>query len=129
MVSRHRRTNGQCQSQLPAATCVGRDVPVRQDDDRLLNRFVEELLRFDPPTRGLMRMTTREVILGEVSLPRGAHLLVLFSSACDDEKEFACPRNFDLNRKNLARHVAFGAVCRDYARHFGGESQQGQDRT
>jgi cytochrome P450 len=78
------------------------------DDDRLLNRFVEELLRFDPPTRGLMRMTTCEVELGGVRLPKGAHLLVLFSSACDDEKEFACPRNFDLNRKNLAKHVAFG---------------------
>ncbi|HEX4376811.1 MAG TPA: cytochrome P450 [Steroidobacteraceae bacterium] len=78
------------------------------DDDRLLNRFVEELLRFDPPTRGLMRMTTCETELGGVHLPKGAHLLVLFSSACDDEREFACPRNFDLNRKNLAKHVAFG---------------------
>jgi cytochrome P450 len=78
------------------------------DDDRLLQRFVEELLRYDPPTRGLARMTTRETQLGDVRLPKGAHLLVLFASACDDETEFACPREFDLSRKNLGHHVAFG---------------------
>ena len=79
------------------------------DENRLLTRFVEELLRSEPPVRGLSRMTTREVQLGTKVLPRGAHLLVLFGSACDDDAEFACPRHFDLHRKNLNKHVAFGA--------------------
>jgi len=79
------------------------------DDDRLLNRFVEELLRVEPPVRGLARMTTCEVELGGQRLPKGAHLLVLFASGNDDETQFACPRNFDLNRSNLGKHVAFGA--------------------
>jgi cytochrome P450 len=79
------------------------------DDDRLLARFVEELLRYDPPTRGLARMTTRETELGGVRLPKGAHLLVLFASANDDETQFACPRDFDLNRPNLGQHFTFGA--------------------
>lgn len=78
------------------------------DDDRLLNRFVEELLRFAPPVRGLAKMTTREVELGGQLLPKGAHLLVLYASGNDDEQHFECPRNFDLNRSNLGRHVAFG---------------------
>jgi len=34
---------------------------------------------------------------------------VVFESGNDDETEFACPRDFDLERKNLAKHVAFGA--------------------
>jgi cytochrome P450 len=78
------------------------------DDERLLNRFVEELLRIEPPVRGLARMTTREVMLGGRLLPKGAHLLVLYASGNDDESQFTCPRDFDLNRGNLARHVAFG---------------------
>src|SRR3546814_13545213 len=32
----------------------------------------------------------------------------LFRSGNDDESQFECPRNFDLTRSNLARHVAFG---------------------
>jgi cytochrome P450 len=79
------------------------------DDERLMNRFVEELLRLEPPVRGLSRMTTREVELGGVKLPAHAHLLLLFASANDDETEFACPRAFDMNRPNLGRHVAFSA--------------------
>ena len=78
------------------------------DDDRLLNRFVEELLRIEPPVRGLAKMTTREVELGGVKLPAHAHLLVLYASGNDDETQFACPRNFDVNRANLGKHVAFG---------------------
>ena len=78
------------------------------DDDRLLNRFVEELLRIEPPVRGLAKMTTKEVELGGVKLPAHAHLLVLYASGNDDESQFACPRDFDINRANIARHVAFG---------------------
>jgi cytochrome P450 len=78
------------------------------DDDRLLTRFVEELLRIEPPVHGLSRMTTKEVDLGGKKLPAGAHLLLLYGSANDDDKEFSCPRTFDVNRTNLGRHVAFG---------------------
>ena len=79
------------------------------DDDRLLTRFVEELLRFEGPVRALSRMTTREVELGGTRLPAHAPLLLLFASGNDDETEFACPRTFDIQRANLGRHVGFGA--------------------
>ena len=78
------------------------------DDDRLLNRFVEELLRIEPPVRALAKMTTREVELGGVKLPEHAHLMVMYASGNDDETQFECPRKFDLNRGNLGKHVAFG---------------------
>ncbi len=78
------------------------------DDERLLSRFVEELLRIEPPVRGLSRMTTREVEVGGKLLPKGAHMLLMYASGNDDENEFTCPRNFDLNRSNLGRHLAFG---------------------
>jgi cytochrome P450 len=78
------------------------------DDDRLLTRFTEELLRIEPPVRGLAKMTTREVRLGGADLPSHAHLLVLYASGNDDETVFERPRDFDLNRGNLGKHVAFG---------------------
>lgn len=78
------------------------------DDDRALNRFVEELLRLEPPVRGLAKMTTCETELGGVKLPKHAHMLVLYASGNDDETRFACPREFDISRANLMQHVAFG---------------------
>lgn len=87
---------------------IARTLRESVDDDRLMNRFVEELLRFAPPVRGLAKMTTREVELGGQKLPAGAHLLVLYASGNDDDSQFECPRHFDLNRGNLGRHVAFG---------------------
>jgi cytochrome P450 len=79
------------------------------DDDRRMARFVEELLRLEPPVRALSRVTTKEVELGGKTLPEGAHLLVLYASANDDEATFTCPRDFDMDRPNLGRHMSFGA--------------------
>jgi len=78
------------------------------EDNRFMNRFVEELLRFAPPVRGLAKMTTRETELGGQKLPEGAHMLVLYASGNDDEARFECPRDFNLDRKNVMSHVAFG---------------------
>jgi cytochrome P450 len=79
------------------------------DNDLRMGRFVEELLRLEPPVRALSRMTTKEVELGGRLLPEGAHLLVLYASANDDEAVFGCPRAFDMDRSNLGRHMSFGS--------------------
>jgi len=81
---------------------------ISADDDRQLTRFVEELLRLAPPSRALSRTTTREVELGGKRMPKGTQMLLVFESGNDDETEFACPREFDPERKNLAKHVSFG---------------------
>ncbi|MBP6683025.1 MAG: cytochrome P450 [Halioglobus sp.] len=88
---------------------IARQLADAVDDDRLLTRFVEELLRLEPPVRGLARMTTRETELGGAKLPANAHLLLLFASANDDEAVFPNPREFDMSRGNLGRHMAFSA--------------------
>jgi cytochrome P450 len=87
---------------------IERQLREAAEDDRKLTRFVEELLRFAPPSRALARTTTREVELGGKRLPKGAHLLIVFESGNDDETAFACPREFDPERANLGKHVAFG---------------------
>lgn len=79
------------------------------DDDRLLTRFVEEVLRLEPPAHGLFRTTTREVELGGTVLPANVQLCILFASANDDEAVFHCPRALDVERGNIGRHLTFGA--------------------
>lgn len=77
-------------------------------DERRLNRFVEELLRVEPPVRALSRMTTREATVNSTTLPEGAHLLLVYGSGNDDETVFPDPREFNADRSNIGRHVAFG---------------------
>lgn len=81
----------------------------RQDDDRFVTRFVEEMLRFAPPTRGNTRATTREVELGGQIIPEGSTIVTLFGSANEDPDQLASPDAFDIDRPNLARHMSFGA--------------------
>lgn len=78
-------------------------------DDAQMAKFIEELLRLEPPVRALSRVTTAPVNLGGVDLPEGAHLLILFASANDDESVFECPRQFDTSRINLRKSMTFGA--------------------
>jgi cytochrome P450 len=91
-------TNPEVRDQLKAAA----------DDERVMNRFVEEFMRLEPSVHGLSRMTTREVELGGKVLPKGAHMLLLYGSGNDDESVFPDSRKFDINRPNVGRHVAFG---------------------
>jgi cytochrome P450 len=79
------------------------------DDDRLLTRFVEELLRLQPPVHGLFRTTTKEVTLDGKVLPAFAQVCVLFASANYDEARFPCPQTLDIDRGNVGSHLTFGA--------------------
>ncbi|GGC02589.1 cytochrome P450 [Novosphingobium endophyticum] len=78
------------------------------DDERQLNRFIEEHLRSEPPVRALSRMTTREVTVNGTTIPAHSHMLLVYGSGNDDETVFPEPRKFDITRPNLGRHVAFG---------------------
>lgn len=78
------------------------------EDDRRLTRFVEELLRVEPPVRALSRMTSRETVLGGTTIPAHAHMLLVYGSANDQDEVFPDPRKFDMDRHNLGRHVSFG---------------------
>ena len=76
---------------------------------KFINGIVEETLRFDGSALGLFRVTTEVVELGGVTLPKGAYLMVLFSSASHDEKYFPDPEVFNPQRQNLGRHMGFGS--------------------
>ncbi|MCB2060122.1 MAG: cytochrome P450 [Novosphingobium sp.] len=76
------------------------------DDERLFMRFVEELLRHQSPVRGLPRTVMEDTELNGVRLAKGSLLILLWASANVDA--FERPREFDMERPNLQRHLAFG---------------------
>ncbi len=73
---------------------------------------IEEMLRLETPVQGLCRTTTRELTLRGVGIAAGEKILLLFGAANRDEREFANPDGFDLDRV-AARHLAFG-----YGAHY-----------
>lgn len=79
------------------------------DDERLLSRFVEEVLRTKPPTHGLFRTVTRDTEIGGVKIPAEAQVHILFASANDDPNKFSCPREIRTDRDNLSSMLTFGA--------------------
>ncbi|GAA4535932.1 MULTISPECIES: cytochrome P450 [Nonomuraea] len=91
-------------------------------DRSLVVKAVAETLRFSPPTQINTRETTEDVELGGVLIPAGSTVLVLIGSANRDDRRYADPDRFVLERDDLdatkafsgaADHLAFGS-----GRHF-----------
>lgn len=70
-------------------------------------RFFEELLRYEPPAQGVLRVTTTEVELGGVLIPAGALVMPLIASALRDERYVQDGERFDMERRQPS-HLAFG---------------------
>jgi cytochrome P450 len=85
---------------------------VRDDPAGLLPAAVEEGLRWVSPIGTQTRQVAADTELGGVTLPRGAPVGSLVSSANRDETKFADPDRFDIFRPRAA-NLAFGA-----GRHF-----------
>ncbi|OBK16864.1 cytochrome P450 [Mycobacterium asiaticum] len=77
-------------------------------DPTLLNAFIEEVLRFEPPFRGHYRHVWRDTTLGGVHVPADAHLLLMWGAANRDPAHFDAPEEFRLDRSGGKTHVAFG---------------------
>jgi cytochrome P450 len=94
---------------LATQPALARQLYESADDERLLSRFVEEVLRLEPPSHGLYRTTMKEVELGGTRLPAYAQVCILFASANDDDTQFQNPRSLDVSRANISKHLTFGA--------------------
>jgi len=84
------------------------DVLARLRADRsLIPRFVEEVLRYEPPSHAMMRFVRTETELDGVRLMPGTPLLLLLGSAFRDEAVYPEPERFDLDR-GLQHNLTFG---------------------
>jgi len=78
-----------------------------RSNDVLINPFIEEVLRYEPPNHAQMRIVTRETTLGGVTLPAGSTLLLLLASGLRDEKHFPDADQFNPER-GIQANLAFG---------------------
>jgi cytochrome P450 len=74
----------------------------------IIKGFVEEALRIDSPVAGLFRRATRDTEVAGVPIPEGTLLMLRYGAANRDPAMFPDPDTFDPERKNAARHLAFG---------------------
>src|SRR5688572_30408078 len=78
----------------------------------LTSNAVEELLRFDPPSQYQGRVTTRDVTLHGVVIPKHSRMLLINGATGRDERKFHDPDRFDV-RRAIDVHLGLG-----YGRHL-----------
>jgi cytochrome P450 len=81
--------------------------------------FVRETLRFDSPIHHTRRELAADMMLGNITIPAGATVLVMLASANRDEQYFSAPDVFDPARERTTSYLSFGAgahLC--LAEHF-----------
>jgi len=70
--------------------------------------LVEEILRITSPSANMFRRTTRDVEIGGVTIPADSICFARFAAANQDATQFEDPLTFNIHRRNLRDHVAFG---------------------
>jgi cytochrome P450 len=78
-----------------------------QEHPALVPCAVEELLRYDPPVAGTIRVVTEDVELRGRRIPAGASVAAMLASANRDPDHFDEPERLDV-RRSPNRHLAFG---------------------
>jgi len=75
--------------------------------DGLLPKAVDEGLRWVAPIGTQMRQATKDIELGGVTIPAGAPVASVLSSACRDEARYKDPDRFNIHRGETG-HAAYG---------------------
>ncbi len=75
----------------------------------LIPAALEEVLRYDTPAPSMVRVTTTEVLMGEMTIPKGSRILILYGSANRDETRYEDADKFKIDRfkDTPANHIAF----------------------
>lgn len=74
------------------------------DDPELIAESVDEFLRLTSPVQGLARTTTRDVTVGDTTIPAGRKTLLLYGSGNRDEREFG-PDAAELDVRRAPRNI------------------------
>jgi cytochrome P450 len=75
-------------------------------DRALMPQAIEEGLRWEAPLTGIMRTATREVRIGDLTIPEGGLVSVNLAAANRDESRYERAESFDIQRPQKT-HLAF----------------------
>ncbi|MFI6773520.1 cytochrome P450 [Nocardia sp. NPDC050412] len=78
-----------------------------KDDPTRIPNAVNEVVRFESPLRAFSRKTIRDADIAGTSIPAGARVVVIYSSANRDPLEWDDPDTFDI-RRDATRQLGFG---------------------
>ena len=79
---------------------------LRRDPDMVI-RTVEEVLRYEPPVHFISRTTLADINIADVTIPKGATVVLLLASGSRDPARFPDPDRFDPDRIDN-EHFGFG---------------------
>ncbi|MFC0532320.1 cytochrome P450 [Phytohabitans kaempferiae] len=113
LVAGHETTSGLIAHSLDNALSVSSRWERLVENPAGVPAFIEETLRFGPAIDGWLRVTTRDVAIGETTIPAGSRCLLLLGAANRDSGVFAHPDVFDPHRADGRDHLSFG-----YGPHF-----------
>ncbi|MBZ4416025.1 cytochrome P450 [Myxococcus sp. RHSTA-1-4] len=77
-------------------------------DKTHIPRFLEEVLRYEPPTQFAFRIALSDVELSGTTVPAGSLVMGLVASANRDESVFEQPERFLPGRDKGTQHLTFG---------------------
>ncbi len=77
------------------------------EDRSLLNRTIDETLRFEPTGPHVARYVAKDFDAYGRTVPAGSAMLLLFGAANRDPRRYHDPDTFDIGRDNIS-HVTFG---------------------
>ncbi|RZK03426.1 MAG: cytochrome P450 [Novosphingobium sp.] len=78
------------------------------DDERVMTRFVEEVLRLQPPVHGLFRTAMNDVTLSGTTIPAKSQVCIMYAAANHDAAKFADADALDIDRPNVGANLTFG---------------------
>ncbi len=84
------------------------EIPNLIADEKRMRRFVEEVLRLEPPVQGNLRRATADTQIGDVSIPKGALIQLRHGAGNRDGSVFECPNDLDVDTVKPKPHLAFG---------------------
>lgn len=70
--------------------------------------FIEEVLRSHSPVPHMWRVATQPSRIGDVEIPEGGVLMLSYLAGNRDPAQWQCPADFDVGRKGVRNHLAFG---------------------
>ncbi len=76
-------------------------------DPSVIQHAIEEMLRWESPVQGVVRITTQDTEIRGCPIAGGTTVSVMLGSANTDERTWDNPDNIDFDRENN-KHIAFG---------------------
>lgn len=77
-------------------------------DPSLIPAFIDEMLRLESPVQATVRRTTRQGTYFGREMPGNVTVFPMWGAANQDARQFENPREFDMRRPHVKKHLAFG---------------------